>query len=71
MKANKIWNFLCKVTSIVDRTWRHVLCFQNAMSHRDTMIIFTKRRCLMNDACAIYIRHIGVYQDSECLIFEL
>ena len=71
MKADKIWNLLCKMASIVDRARRHILWFQDTMSNRDAMIIVTKRRSLVNDTRAICIRNIGVHHDTECLIFEL
>ena len=41
------------------------------MGNSNAVIIFTERRCLMNDTSAICICYVSVYEDSKGFVLEL
>lgn len=71
MLTDKVRYFLGKTTCIIDWTWWHLVGAQHTIRDGDTVIVFTKSGSLMYDACAVRIRHIGIGEYTECLVFEL
>lgn len=71
MQANEVGNLGSEMTLIIDRAGRHLVCSQNTMGYRDTVIIFTESRRLVDDTCAIGVCDVGVDNHSEGFIFEL
>ena len=44
---------------------------QNAIGNGNAMIIFTKRGSLVNNTRSIRVRHVGINDNPESLVFEL
>lgn len=67
----KIVHLLRESTPIVDGTRRHFIESQDTVGHCDAVIILTKSRCLVNNACAISICDICVDDYAERFVLKL
>lgn len=71
MQADKVVHFLGEFTGIINRARWHLFLAYDTIGNSNAVIIFTKRRRLMYDACTIFVRDVGINDDSKCSIFIL
>src|SRR5258708_599727 len=67
----EIWDFVGKDPRVIDRTWRHLVWANDIVSQRNTMVVFTKSWCLVNNSGPIILRDIFVHKHAEGSILIL
>ena len=69
--AYKIGYFGREFPRLVDRARRHLVWLNDIMSQGNAVIVFTKRRCLMDNTGTIVGADVFVYQYAECFVLVL
>ena len=67
MLPNEIRDLLRKPPAVVNGTRRHFLCRHDTMCEQDAVIIVTEGGGLVDDARAIGIGDVGVYENPKTL----
>lgn len=67
----EVRHFIRITAGIVNRARRKLVRLDNIIANGDTMVIFTKCRCLVNDPGTVRRRHIFVGDDPERPILVL
>lgn len=67
----KIWHIAREPTSVINGAWWHLIHIDYFIGESNTMIVFTETWRLMDDTCAIFIRHISVHNYAEGSILVL
>ncbi len=71
MLTDKVGDFDSKVARLVDRARHNFTLGNNAVRQANAVIVFTKRRSLVNDAGTTVIRNVAVSENAERLVFTL
>lgn len=67
----KVWNLLGEASNLVDRARRQLVGADDAVGERNAVIVFTKRRRLVNDASSAVACYVGVVEYSEGAVLVL
>jgi hypothetical protein len=65
MLSNKIRDFACESSTVINGTRGHRFCGYDTMCKQDTVIVITKGGGLVDNSCAIRIGNIGVDENPE------
>lgn len=71
MLTSKIGDFLGKLSRLIDRARWHLVRSNDTVGDGNAMILVTKRRCLMHDACPAIASDVLVNDHTESPIFVL
>lgn len=71
MLSDEVWNFRRKATRVVDGTWWHLVCADDAVLDADAVIVLAERRGLMDNAGAVFRGDVSVVENKESSVLEL
>lgn len=71
MLPHKVWHLTRELTRVVDGAWRHLVSAKDAMRKGNTVIVFTKRGSLVDDARSALVRNVGIIEDTEGFVLIL
>ena len=67
MLSNKIHNFTCEPSTVVDGTRGHLVCGYHTICKQNTVIVVTKSGGLVDDSRPVSISHVGVNENTKTL----
>ena len=71
METLEVRNLAGEVTLIVNGARRKFIISKDSMGNGNAVIVFTKRRSLVDDTSTVRIGNVGIDQNPEGFIFEL
>jgi hypothetical protein len=71
MESLEVRNFAGEVALIVDGARWELIVAEDSMGDGNAVIVFTKRRRLVDDTSTVRIGNVGIDQNPEGLVLEL